>query len=156
MKQEGKLEEQRDVMIITFDLDIFKEKVKDLDDLLNQQDEHLLFGLAYPSFELFLLLHVNNSLHDFIIPNKEIILQNDKIGSQRPCQYYLSKATGINSKKNKVIGNLANDIDIAIKQEKFLNQTLSTSSDLTSKLTSNIASIIETIKNEDFPVESIS
>lgn len=84
----GKFEKNRDFMIITFDLDIFKNKVKNLDELLIQQDEHLVFGIAYPSFELFLLLHIDNSLNDIILPNKSIIIANEKIGSQRPCQVF--------------------------------------------------------------------
>lgn len=144
----GKFEKNRDFMIITFDLDIFKNKVKNLDELLIQQDEHLIFGIAYPSFELFLLLHIDNSLNDIILPNKSIIITNEKIGSQRPCQVFLREATGKNSKTNDKIGDLAYHIDTAIYQEKLINQQ---TSKCLEEVTSNIALIIEKIKNEKFP-----
>lgn len=144
----GKFEKNRDFMIITFDLDIFKNKVKNLDELLIQQDEHLVFGIAYPSFELFLLLHIDNSLNDIILPNKSIIIANEKIGSQRPCQVFLREATGKNSKTNDTIGGLAYHIDTAIYQEKLINQQ---TCKCLEEVTSNIALIIEKIKNEKFP-----
>lgn len=144
----GEFEENRDFMIITFDLDIFKNKVNHLDELLKQQDDHLLFGFTYPSFELFLLLHVDNSLNDIILPNKDIIIKNEKIGAQRPCQVFLREVTGKNSKTNKTIGDLAYHIDIAIHQEKLINQNTNKCLD---DITSNIATIIEKIKCEKFP-----
>lgn len=144
----GKFEENRDFMIITFDLDIFKNKVDNLDELLNQQDEHLLFGITYPSFELFLLLHVDNSLNDIILPNKNVIIKNEKIGAQRPCQAFLREVTGKNSKTNETIGDLAYHIDVAIQQEKSINQNFNKCLE---DVTSNIALIIEQIKSEKFP-----
>lgn len=146
--ESDKFEKNRDFMIITFDLDIFKNKVRNLDELLKQQDKHLIFGIAYPSFELFLLLHIDNSLDDIILPNKSIIIANEKIGSQRPCQVFLREATGKNSKTNDTIGDLAYHIDTAIYQEKLINQkTYKCLEDVTS----NIALILEKIKNEKFP-----
>lgn len=135
-------------MIVTFDLDIFKEKVHHLTTLMSEQDEHLWFGMTYPAFELFLLLHIENSVRDFIIPNYVQIMNNKKIGNQRPCQYYLREATNMNSKTNANIGNLAMDVDIAIKQEKEINQDMSK---CLLMLSSNIASIIEKIQEERLP-----
>lgn len=146
--ESDKFEKNRDFMIITFDLDIFKNKVRNLDELLKQQDKHLIFGIAYPSFELFLLLHINNSLDDIILPNKSIIIANEKIGSQRPCQVFLREATGKNSKTNDTIGDLAYHIDTAIYQEKLINQK---THKCLEDVTSNIALIIGKIKNEKFP-----
>ena len=148
LTESDKFEKNRDFMIITFDLDIFKNRVRNLDELLKQQDKHLIFGIAYPSFELFLLLHIDNSLDDIILPNKSIIIANEKIGSQRPCQVFLREATGKNSKTNETIGELAYHIDTAIYQEKSINQkTYKCLEDVTS----NIALIIEKIKNEKLP-----
>lgn len=144
----GKFEKNRDFMIITFDLDIFKNKVNNLDELFKQQDEHLMFGVAYPSFELFLLLHVDNSLNDIIIPNKELIMANEKIGSQRPCQVFLRNVTGKNSKRNETIGELAYHIDVSIEQEKNINQKIEGCFE---NVTSNIALLLGKIKGEQFP-----
>lgn len=146
--ESGKFDQDRDYMVVTFDLDIFG-KVKNLDEIFEQQDKHFIFGVVNPSFELFLLLHIENSLNDIIMPNKNTILANEKIGSQRPCQVYLREARGINSKTNKAIGDLAYQIDIAIQQEKLINQDID---QCLEDITSNIASIIERIKNEKLPV----
>ena len=51
--------------------------------------------------------------------------------------------TGMNSKHNSDIGDLALKIDVAIEQEKKINQDIS---DCKGKLTSNIAQIISGIK----------
>ena len=55
----------------------------------------------------------------------------------------LLEKTGMNSKHNSGIGNLALKIDIAIEQEKKINQDIT---DCKGKLTSNIAQIISGIK----------
>lgn len=80
--------------------------------------------------------------------NKNVIIKNEKIGAQRPCQVFLRKATGKNSKTNETIGDLAYHIDIAIHQEKLINQNTNKCLD---DITSNIASIIEKIQSEKFP-----
>ncbi|MEG1638451.1 MAG: hypothetical protein RR274_02835, partial [Erysipelotrichaceae bacterium] len=58
------------------------------------------------------------------------------------------EVTGMNSKTNSNIGNLAKDVDRAIKQEKLLNQDLNL---CLKKITSNIGSIIEEIKKAKLP-----
>lgn len=148
--KEGLFDSEQDVMIVTFDLDIFKKKVSHLTSLLDEQDDHLWFGLTYPAFELFLLLHIENSVHELIYPNYDKIMNNEKIGNQRPCQYYLREVTNMNSKTNASIGDLATDIEIAIKQEKEINQKLEK---CLTCITSNIASIIEKIQKEKLPFD---
>ena len=137
------------MLIIVFDLDIFKERESDLHKLLEHQSDDLWFGLTNPDFELFLLLHVENAIDEIIMPNKQLIKENKKIGNHRPCYKLLSEQTKINSKKNAAIGNLAHKIDIAIKQEKEINQDLSL---CMRDITSNIASLIEKIRNDKLPI----
>lgn len=139
---------ERDIMLVTFDLDVFRDRDFALRDLLNEQDDNLIFGLANPDFELFLLLHIEDSFNNIISPNKELILKNVKEGKQRPCQRLLNKEIGLNPKKNEGIGRLASNVDIAIKQEKYLNQNPDY---FLTKLSSNIATIIEKMKEEKSP-----
>lgn len=75
-------------------------------------------------------------------------IDNEKIGNQRPCQYYLRKATGMNSKTNERIGELAYYLDIAIAQEKQINQDLD---QCFTQVTSTIGSILEKVKEERIP-----
>ncbi|MEG2544765.1 MAG: RloB domain-containing protein, partial [Longicatena sp.] len=145
-----KFKSERDIMIVTFDLDVFKNKDSNLLDLLKEQDDNLIFGLANPDFELYLLLHIENSLNTTIIPNKARILENEKEGKQRPCQRLLKQLTGLNPKKNEDIGKLAENVNIAISQEKHINQN---SQYFLTELSSNIGTIIEKMKEEKSPFQ---
>lgn len=146
--QDGEFDAMSDVMVITFDTDIFKRMKKSLTEILELQDKSLMFGLTNPDFELFLLLHIENSVNEIIVPNEVELLNNIKVGNQRPCYKYLLDKTGMNSKHNSNIGNLALNIDVAIEQEKLINQNLIFCLD---KVTSNIARIIERIKEDKLP-----
>ena len=122
---------ETDVIIVIFDLDIF-----------NEEDDHLIFGFTNPEFKLFLLLHIKNSYNQIIKPNEEIILNNQKIGNKRPCEYYLWQQTNMNSKKNPLIGDLSKELLMAIEQEKYLNQDKEMCLE---KISSNIGQILEKI-----------
>ena len=52
---------ETDVIIVIFDLDIFNAKVKDIDEIFKEEDDHLIFGFTNPEFGLFLLLHIKDS-----------------------------------------------------------------------------------------------
>jgi hypothetical protein len=57
----------------------------------------------------------------------------------------LLEITGINAKKNPDIGNLAENVALAIKQEKLINQDIH---QIKGKVSSNVGKIIEAIINE--------
>lgn len=99
------------------------------------------------AFELFLLLHFENSYKQEIIPNQEKIIKNEKEGNQTFIYKLLLSKTGINSKKNSQIGELAEKVDIAIMQEKKMNEDIH---DCKGKITCNIGKIIiESIRNDE-------
>ena len=84
---------------------------------------------------------------DFVIkPNEEIILNNQKIGNKRPCEYYLWQQTNMNSKKNPLIGDLSKELLMAIEQEKYLNQDKGMCLE---KISSNIGQILEKIIRDE-------
>lgn len=132
-----------DKMIIIFDADIFEEKVDNYEKVLAEGEDSNILGVTNPSFELFLLLHVADSYEAVIKPNLDAIIKNEKLGNQRFIYSLLLENTGINSKKNPEIGALAENIDVAIRQEKNLNQNIH---DCQGKVTSNIGQIIEMIR----------
>lgn len=137
---------ETDVIIVIFDLDIFNAKVKDIDELFKEEDDHLIFGFTNPEFGLFLLLHIKNSYNQIIKPNEEIILNNQKIGNKRPCEYYLWQQTNMNSKKNPLIGDLSKELLMTIEQEKYLNQDKEMCLE---KISSNIGQILEKIIRDE-------
>ncbi len=105
-------------MIIVFDGDIFENKVTDYDEVIALGEKDNILAVSNPSFELFLLLHYKNSFQEDIEPHIDKIIRNEKIGNQRYIYHLSLKRTGINSKKNPKIGELAKYVDIAIEQER--------------------------------------
>lgn len=138
-------DENNDKIIIVFDLDIFKEKVDGLNEVFDQETNQFIFAFTYPSFELFLLLHIEDSYKTIIKPNEKQIIENKKRGNKRPCEYLVLQKLGINPKKNSNIGLLAENLDIAIEQETNINQT---KDECLNKLTSNIGLILKNIRSE--------
>lgn len=138
-------DKERDKMIIVFDADIFEKKVEKYEELVNEGSKENILGITNPAFELFLLLHFKNSYETDIAPYYEEIINNEKIGKQRFIYKLLHDRSGMNSKTNSSIGDLAENIDIAIEQEKNLNQNIY---DCKGKITCNIGKIIDDIRKD--------
>ena len=138
-------DKERDKMIIVFDADIFEEKVSDYEDIVTMGEEHNILAVTNPAFELFLLLHFNDAYEKDILPNEEEIIKNEKVGNQRFIYNLLLSHTKINSKKNPEIGNLAKFVDIAIAQERKINQDIH---NCKGHITCNIGMIIDSIRKD--------
>lgn len=136
---------ERDKMVIVFDGDIFEEKVQGYDELISQIEKKDIAGVTNPGFELFLLLHIEGSYKQWIEGHEADFLSMDEDGKYSYAYNVLRKLTGMNAKKNPEIGNLANNVLIAISQEKQVNQDIH---ELKGKVSSNIGKIIEAIINE--------
>lgn len=136
---------ERDKMIVVFDTDIFNAKVTDYDEVVALGEQKNILAVTNPAFELFLLLHFEGSYEADILPNVEAILKNEKEGNQRYIYTLLHSRTHMNSKKNKKIGDLAKKVDIAIEQEKKLNQDVHSA---LGSITCNIGSIIQAIRED--------
>lgn len=67
--QEIAFDKERDKMIVVFDGDIFEEKVLDYDELVAEGEKKNILAVSNPAFELFLLLHYENSYEDDIEPS---------------------------------------------------------------------------------------
>lgn len=139
-------DKERDKMIVVFDADIFEEKVQDYDDVIADGEKNNILAVSNPAFELFLLLHFENSYEQEILPNQEKIIKNEKEGNQTFIYKLLLCKTGINSKKNSQIGKLAEKVDIAIMQERKMNEDIH---DCKGKITCNIGKIIESIRMDE-------
>lgn len=61
--------------------------------------------------------------------------------------YILNEKTGLNSKRNSKIGDLAENVEYAIEEEKKLNEDIH---DCKGKITCNIGKIIQSIKDDNF------
>lgn len=142
---ENEFDSDRDKMIIVFDGDIFEEKVQGYDELIASIEEQDIAAVSNPGFELFLLLHIEGSFEKYI-KGHEVDFLTMVDGKYAYAYNALLDATGMNAKKNANIGNLAENVMIAIRQEKLINQDIH---QLKGKVSSNIGLIIEGIINEE-------
>lgn len=138
-------DKERDKMIIVFDADIFEEKVQDYDEVVALGEANNILAVSNPAFELFLLLHFKNAYEEDIKPFEDQIIKNEKDGNQTFIYKLLLARTGMNPKKNSAIGDLAKNVDIAIAQERKINEDIYTCK---GKVTCNIGKIIDEIKND--------
>jgi hypothetical protein len=142
---ENEFDIERDKMIIVFDGDIFEEKVQGYDELICSIEKTDIAAVTNPGFELFLLLHIENSYETYIKGYEEKFLSMDEKKKYSYAYKNLLEITGINAKKNPDIGNLAENVALAIEQEKLINQDIH---QIKGKVSSNVGKIIEAIINE--------
>ncbi len=136
---------ERDKMVIVFDGDIFEEKVEGYEELITAIEEKDIAVVTNPGFELFLILHVDGSYEQRIKGHESEYLSMDEKGKYSHAYNVLLEITGMNAKKNSGIGNLADNVLVAIAQEKLINQDIH---DLKGKVSSNVGKVIEEIINE--------
>ena len=136
----------RDKMIIVFDGDIFETKVQGYDELVASIEKNDIAAVTNPNFELFLILHIERSFEKYIKDHEKEFLTADDKNRYSHAYSVLLELTGMNAKKNPVIGNLAEKVLVAIEQEKNINQDIHS---IKGNVTSNIGKIIEKIINEE-------
>lgn len=145
-EQENDFDRERDKMIIVFDGDIFEEKVQGYDDLISEIEKNGdIAAVTNPGFELFLILHIEDTVAEYIKGHEIEFLTMDEKGRYSFAYEVLRQLTGMNAKTNPMIGKLAENVFIAIKQEKLINQDIHK---LKGNVSSNIGMIIENIINE--------
>ncbi len=135
-------DKEHDKMVIVFDADIFEKKVSGYEALIALAEKENIVGVTNPGFEIFLLLHQKDCYKRYIQGKEAEFFETDDNGSYKYPYNMLRDITGMNSKKNPKIGELAENVHIAIEQEKWVNQDIH---NVKGKVTSNIASIIEMI-----------
>lgn len=137
---------ERDKIVIVFDGDIFEEKVQGYEELIEQiENSNDIAAVTNPGFELFLLLHIDGSYEHYIKGHETEFLSVDEVDKYSHAKNILLEATGMNSKRNPEIGKLADNIFIAIAQEKFINQDIHS---IKGNVSSNVGKVIEEIMNE--------
>lgn len=142
-------DKERDSMIVVIDADIFERKPEEYPEIINTAKTYNdILAVTNPAFELFLLLHYNHSYETDIHPNEDKILENRKEDGRRFIDRLFSQKSGMNSKTNPKIGDLALDVDVAIEQEQKLNQDID---QCHGKLTCNIGKIISDIRSIKAP-----
>lgn len=135
-----------DKMIVVFDADVFEDTLKNYEQVIKNGLKKNILGVTNPSFELFLLLHYNNSVDEIIIPHEKKIIQNQWVGNGKNRRRYIEdifrKKSGIRPKSNSSVGELAHNVFIAIEQEKRINNDIKLCKGI---ITSNIGQLIQSI-----------
>lgn len=142
---ELKFDMAHDKMIVVFDADIFEEKVTGYEELITKAEESNIVGITNPGFEVFLLLHIDGFYEKYVKGHEELFFTKDEKERFRYPYNLLLELTGVNAKKNKMIGDLAEKVQTAIEQEKLVNEDIH---NVKGRITSNIAAIIKTIMND--------
>ncbi len=135
-----------DKMVVIFDADVFETMLQNYEHIIKNGSKKNILGVTNPSFELFLLLHYENSVEEVILPNANSIIQNQWVGKGQNRRRYIEdifrKKSGMRPKTNSSVGELAHNILIAIEQEKKLNNDITLCK---GTITSNIGQIIQSI-----------
>lgn len=134
-----------DEIAIVFDADIYAHDEDGYMALLKSYaDEGVQPYVTFPSFELFLLLHLDDGYEKWVLPNEEEIIENRKVRGRRYVERLFSDASGMNSKTNKRVGELEKRHELACKKESQLNQKTDRA---IGRLTSNIGLFIQKLKS---------
>lgn len=146
LQKNGKFDEEYDKMVAVIDLDVLRETGATVayQQLLADSCGSISLAVTNPAFELFLILHHQDSIAKVIRPNAQLILENKKISSEerRPVAELLSKHYNINSKKRTQYGGIVISVRQAIQNEQssIINKELDCALNC---LTCNVGSIIE-------------
>jgi hypothetical protein len=110
-----------DKMIVVFDADVFETQLNNYNEIIDVGLRKNILGVTNPSFELFLLLHYENSADEIILPDASNIIQNQWVGNGQHRRRYIEdvflKKSGMRPKTNSAVGELAHNALIAIEQE---------------------------------------
>lgn len=132
-------DKERDKFLIIIDRD--KGDFLDYKEFIDEFKDEFLLGITNPCFELWLLLHRENSVDNIINPSYQEILENRKISNNHTfTSKIISDELHLNPKKGMKFSKFKNDVLYAIEQEKKLEQDLY---NLEYKVGSNIGKIIE-------------
>lgn len=143
---ENEFDPEHDKMIVVFDGDIFEEKVQGYEELIREIEKRDIVAVTNPGFELFLLLHIEGSYETYIKGQEEQYLTPDERNKYSHAYNVLRQVTGLNAKKNPKIGIYAENVRVAIQQERMINQDIH---QIKGKVSSNVGMVIKSIMNEE-------
>lgn len=134
---------------MVFDLDIYENDNEEFQKIIYDTNKKgYMLAVTNPSFELFLLLHKENSLNDIIIPNEQNIVKNEWVGKNKNRKRFINdlfyKTFNFDPKSSDKVKAFVEDVAIAISQEQRINNDYTNSHN---RLTSNIGKTIEKIKS---------
>jgi hypothetical protein len=135
-----------DKIVLVFDLDVIKNKSSHKCLIEKIEGKGYLPAVTNPCFELWLILHKNNSYNITIKPNEKKLLKNEKLTNGHT--YTSNRCSDIfkfNPKNRVFFKDICNQLQCAIEQEKSLEQK---PKEMFGRIGSNIGSLIDSIIKE--------
>ncbi len=124
LKRDGKFDKEIDRFVIVFDRDSY-EKSEDYVGFIEKASADNILTVTSPCFELWLILHYEDAVEKLITLHKESIFQNEKVSiSHTFASRLFSEISGTNPKSGSFFNKLKSGIDLAIQQEKALEQDI--------------------------------
>lgn len=141
----GSYDEEIDQFVIVFDRDSFETNEKYLEFVQLAGEENIL-TVTCPCFEIWLILHYDDAISQYISHQKERIQKNEKVSNTHSYTSKLfSDLSGMNPKRALNFDILKEHVDRAILAEKQLEQDVRGMAD---KIGSNVGKLIKKMRED--------
>lgn len=145
LKRDGKFDKVIDRFVIVFDRDSYV-KVEDYIEFVKKVSSDNILTVASPCFELWLILHYEDAVERYIVPNRVSLFRNEKVSSAHTVASRLfSQISGTNPKSGTFFNKLKGGIELAIQQEKALEQDILR---MATEIGSNVGILIEQMRED--------
>lgn len=144
LKRDGNFDKDIDKFVIVFDRDSY-EKEEDYIEFIKKASNNNILTVTSPCFEIWLILHYEDAVENYILSNKDLF-ENKKVSSSHTCASRLfSEISGTNPKSGAFFNKLKANINLAIEQEKLLQQDILK---MSSEVGSNVGNLIEQMRED--------
>lgn len=145
LKKDGQFDKTIDRFVIIFDRDSY-ENEEAYTKFIEQASEDNILTVTSPCFELWLILHYEDAVEKYVMPNEVSIFDNEKVSSTHTFVSRLfSEISGTNPKSGSFFNKLKGNIDLAIEQEKVLEQDILK---MATEIGSNVGVLIEQMRED--------
>lgn len=145
LKRDGKFDKAIDRFVIVFDMDSY-EKPEDYVEFVEKVSADNILTVTSPCFELWMILHYEDAVEKHVAPNKDKLFDNEKVSRAHSFASNLfSEVSGTNPKSGSFFNKLKGGIDLAIEQEKALEQDILK---MVTEIGSNVGILIEQMRDD--------
>lgn len=145
LKRDGKFDKAIDRFVIVFDRDSY-EKPEDYFEFIEKASVDNILTVTSPCFELWLILHYEDAVEKYVALNKDKLFDNEKVSRAHSFASNLfSEISGVNPKSGSFFNKLKGGIDLAIEQERALEQDILR---MTTEIGSNVGVLIEQMRED--------
>lgn len=145
LKRDGKFDKAIDRFVIVFDRDSY-ENSEDYVEFVEKASTDNILTVTSPCFELWLILHYEDAVEKYVTPNEDRLFENEKVSSSHTFASRLfSEISGTNPKSGSFFNKLKCGIDLAVEQERALEQDILR---MSTEIGSNVGILIEEMRED--------